>query len=611
MAAATAGETIFACAGTYNESVTVNKDITLLGAEFGVPATTPRPGPESIVTGGITYVTGGSAGTVDGFTLDGDGNPNSYGIKGQTAAGAEGYAWEDNIIENNAAAINVVNSSGTAPTLVKGNEIIDNNDTGPGKGSGVFFTGLSNDVTITQNSFAGNTFTDILTNAATRSNGLVVSDNTSSSPGNFIALFNQSDAVIDGNVVSSGQTSAGTSAAFYVDGDNDGVTISGNTIDDAAFGTDSASGVSVKNVRLPNPSTNVTVSDNTVSGRASGILLAGTAPGFVIKGNTVSNSTADGISLSATDTGGAVEENTVSGSAGHDCVDASTGSGTAGTANTWSGNIAATDEPAGICATSTTPGYRLVAANGSVSNFGGALDHGSVTSEKIHLNAPVVGMADTPDDAGYWLAAADGGVFTFGDAGFYGSQGGTHLNAPVVGIAATPDGRGYWLVASDGGVFTFGDAGFFGSMGGTHLNAPVVGVAATPDGRGYWLVASDGGVFTFGDAGFFGSMGGTHLNAPVVGMAATPEGRGTGSPSADGGVFTFGDAGFFGSLPGQHTVPNRPIVGIAASEDGGGYLQVGSDGGVYAFPDALFQGSLGGAQVPSPVKGMAVSVQAG
>ena len=138
-----------------------------------------------------------------------------------------------------------------------------------------------------------------------------------------------------------------------------------------------------------------------------------------------------------------------------------------------------------------------------------------------------------------------------------------------------------------------------------------MGVAATPDGRGYWLVGSDGGVFTFGDAGFFGSMGGKHLNAPVVGIAGTLGGKGYWLVGLDGGVFTFGDAGFFGSLPGQHTVPNRPIVGIAASEDGGGYLQVGSDGGVYAFPDALFQGSLGGAQVPSPVKGMAASVQAG
>ena len=37
----------------------------------------------------------------------------------QTAAGAEGYAWEDNIIENNAAAINVIDGSGTAGTLVR------------------------------------------------------------------------------------------------------------------------------------------------------------------------------------------------------------------------------------------------------------------------------------------------------------------------------------------------------------------------------------------------------------------------------------------------------------------------------------------------------------
>ncbi|HVA74527.1 MAG TPA: hypothetical protein VNF71_08175, partial [Acidimicrobiales bacterium] len=51
---------------------------------------------------------------------------------------------------------------------------------------------------------------------------------------------------------------------------------------------------------------------------------------------------------------------------------------------------------------------------------------------------------------GYWLVASDGGVFTFGGAVYYGSQGSEHLNAPVVGMAATPDGGGYWLVASDG-----------------------------------------------------------------------------------------------------------------------------------------------------------------
>src|SRR5437870_9016986 len=53
-----------------------------------------------------------------------------------------------------------------------------------------------------------------------------------------------------------------------------------------------------------------------------------------------------------------------------------------------------------------------------------------------------------------------------------------HLNQPVVGIAATPTGRGYWLVAADGGIFTFGRARFYGSTGAMHLNSPIVGMAA-------------------------------------------------------------------------------------------------------------------------------------
>ena len=68
---------------------------------------------------------------------------------------------------------------------------------------------------------------------------------------------------------------------------------------------------------------------------------------------------------------------------------------------------------------------------------------------------------------GYRLVASDGGVFDFGGAPYKGSMGGRPLAKPVVGIAATHDENGYWLAASDGGVFSFGDAKFHGSMGGT------------------------------------------------------------------------------------------------------------------------------------------------
>jgi hypothetical protein len=123
--------------------------------------------------------------------------------------------------------------------------------------------------------------------------------------------------------------------------------------------------------------------------------------------------------------------------------------------------------------------------------------------------------------SGYRFVASDGGIFNYGSgAPFLGSMGGQSLNAPIVGMATMPAGDGYYLVASDGGVFNFGSAQFYGSAGSLHLNKPIVGIAVTPDGGGYWLVASDGGIFNYGDATFYGSMGGQPLNKPVVGLGS-------------------------------------------------------------------------------------------
>jgi hypothetical protein len=106
---------------------------------------------------------------------------------------------------------------------------------------------------------------------------------------------------------------------------------------------------------------------------------------------------------------------------------------------------------------------------------------------------------------GYRLLAADGGVFDFGSATYEGSA--THIrHQPIVGMAVDPVTGGYWLAAADGGVFSF-DAPFYGSMGGKPLDAPVVGVSSMPTGHGYRLVAADGGVFDFGSATYEGSAG--------------------------------------------------------------------------------------------------------
>ena len=80
-------------------------------------------------------------------------------------------------------------------------------------------------------------------------------------------------------------------------------------------------------------------------------------------------------------------------------------------------------------------GYWTVNATGAVTTYDGAPNFGSPAASGITLSKPMVGMAATPDGGGYWQVAKDGGVFNYGDAPFEGSAGGIHLNQPVVGMA--------------------------------------------------------------------------------------------------------------------------------------------------------------------------------
>jgi len=206
-----------------------------------------------------------------------------------------------------------------------------------------------------------------------------------------------------------------------------------------------------------------------------------------------------------------------------------------------------------------------------------------------------------PNTTGYRMVAGDGGVFDFGTAQFYGSMGETPLNKPVVASAATPTGNGYWEVAGDGGIFSFGNAQFHGSMGGKPLNKPVVGMAADPATGGYWEVASDGGIFSF-DAPFYGSMGGQPLNQPIVGMAADFATGGYWFVSATGGIFSF-DAPFHGSATGY---AGSPVVGMAPAPTGTGYWIGDATGQVFA-EGVPSDGTMTGKPLNQPMVGFAVS----
>ena len=52
--------------------------------------------------------------------------------------------------------------------------------------------------------------------------------------------------------------------------------------------------------------------------------------------------------------------------------------------------------------------------------------------------AALVESVGVPAVQGYRMVASDGGIFNYGDAGFFGSAGSIHLNKPIVGMASTP-----------------------------------------------------------------------------------------------------------------------------------------------------------------------------
>ena len=110
--AAAPGDVIFICAGTYTEQLTINKPLTLLGAQWGQDARTGRtdPAAETVLNatnvapaGVIVYTTGATTGTLDGLTLQ---NADGTAVNGINNATANAYTFQNNIITGNTTGMN-------------------------------------------------------------------------------------------------------------------------------------------------------------------------------------------------------------------------------------------------------------------------------------------------------------------------------------------------------------------------------------------------------------------------------------------------------------------------------------------------------------------------
>ena len=298
--AAPSGSTIYICAGVYNEQLTINKPLTLLGAQFGQDARTGRTDPAAetvldVPADAIVYTTGATTGTLDGFTLqDADG----AAVLGVSNTGVQGYTFQNNIITGNATGMNF-ETVGPAVTLISRNRFVANNKlagVNPNSGTSIFITnGAVVGLTVEDNLFqgnVGNSAADINTpGGATPSTGITIRNNTSIDDDTFAVLNLTAGTQVLNNSITHTNPAGTSGTGILLFGINTAPVIAGNTISGGA-----ATGIG--DFADSQPSGGPTIANNTITNRTVGVRLS--QAGATVSGNTISNSSQFGIWMQTT-----------------------------------------------------------------------------------------------------------------------------------------------------------------------------------------------------------------------------------------------------------------------------------------------------------------------
>jgi parallel beta-helix repeat protein len=214
--AAFAGDTLLADPGTYAEHVTINKALTLEGAQQGVDARTRR-GAESVVDGGgyaPFYITASDV-TIDGFTVQGASNgsafPGGFGI--EMAPGVSGAHVTNNIIQDNIAGIALANLSGADQAVIQFNLFRNNTLPGSAGGNDIYAdqytagAGGVNNVLIDDNTFTNTSFVedawalDVSNTGATPFSDITFSNNNVTDHGRGVCFYDTTNGTVTGNTI--------------------------------------------------------------------------------------------------------------------------------------------------------------------------------------------------------------------------------------------------------------------------------------------------------------------------------------------------------------------------------------------------------------------------
>ena len=307
---ASAGDTIMVAAGTYAESVTVDKSLTLDGAQAGHPGSAARasaPAAESVVTGGNIDVEASDV-TVDGFSFSHAGN--------QVCVACLAFESQSNVtVENNVFSgyepdnfgpwqvTGPVGVNHTTNTVITRNYFSSSNaDLGDFGGATVqWFDGGCSGAVVSDNTFVGanqSALSDIYfwcdSESGEATATVTVSGNHDSVTGNSdFALFTHiaggAEVDVENNDVA--MTSAGSSGIYFsTDAGLHRVDISGNTLTGSPFRAVKLNG----NARISGP---VTITGNDFSGNGVGVYVGAAALGaggtVVLRANNLSREAGD------------------------------------------------------------------------------------------------------------------------------------------------------------------------------------------------------------------------------------------------------------------------------------------------------------------------------